>query len=833
MSPANFFSSKAKSFPARLVLALLLILQCQSLFAIPSGEVTDSIQRQDSINNPARWLAGKSAANLLKKRTADYYEHQAILKQGRNFILLKSEIETAWNFIGQGFDYDEVREEIKMMYTWRGMAVKDVIVHPDSILTARNLTTTAILVNELLNRTRNRVTQILAYHKSLGQIQSRLDSLAMNSILYKVPADPEALKDYTGKTNALDNKLEPVNHGLRLALDSIQRLETRIYTLKAILESDISDIESLRRKTYEEFEFKLSGRFKQPASKNNSAGQIIGYSWDKAALVLVFYIFNHYDKLVLMLLFIVGGYFYLIMLRKKCRVDGSLEQLNTRQHVLKYPFASATFMVIAIFQFFLPLPPIIFSGLIWILSAVLLSVIIRQSVSGFWFNIWLLFTLQFLLAFFDNLILKQSLFEQWGILLLSISGLATGVFILVKNRKNNKQDKVIMLAIGVMSLYELLSIYFNLTGGYDFAKSLMSNGLYTIVVAFLLLWTLRLWNETLRISYHYFHGSEEEKRPLTDLNFNNTFPGYFYLLFFAGWVVLIARTTYFYQSLFEPLKETLIVERHIGDFSFTYQSIVVFFFVLFLAGFIARIVSFISADPPESAGKSRNSGLGSWLLLVRIAIIAAGVTLAFISAGIPMDRFAIILGALSVGIGFGLQTLVNNLVSGLIIAFEKPVNVGDIVDFAGQTGKMKSIGIRSSVVTTWDGADVIIPNGDLLNQHLVNWTLGSSRRRFVLKLGVAYGTDLANTRQLLLDMMQKDSRILKNPEPVVLANEFSDSSVDFTLKFWVAHFSIGFDVKSDLILAIDVLFKEEGIVIPFPQRDVHIRSAIDPDEKKA
>jgi small-conductance mechanosensitive channel len=136
------------------------------------------------------------------------------------------------------------------------------------------------------------------------------------------------------------------------------------------------------------------------------------------------------------------------------------------------------------------------------------------------------------------------------------------------------------------------------------------------------------------------------------------------------------------------------------------------------------------------------------------------------------------------------------------------------------------------VVTTWDGADVIIPNGDLLNQHLVNWTLGSSRRRFVLKLGVAYGTDLANTRQLLLDMMQKDSRILKNPEPVVLANEFSDSSVDLTLKFWVAHFSIGFDVKSDLILAIDLLFKEEGIVIPFPQRDVHIRSAIDPDEKK-
>jgi small-conductance mechanosensitive channel len=177
-----------------------------------------------------------------------------------------------------------------------------------------------------------------------------------------------------------------------------------------------------------------------------------------------------------------------------------------------------------------------------------------------------------------------------------------------------------------------------------------------------------------------------------------------------------------------------------------------------------------------------------------------------------------------VGIGFGLQTLINNLVSGVIIAFEKPINVGDIVEITGQVGRMKSIGIRSSVVTTWDGADVIIPNGDLLNQHLVNWTLGSSRRRFSLPLGVAYGTDLEKTRQLLLGLMQKDQRILKNPEPVVMANEFNNSSVDLILKFWVGHFNIGFDVKSDLILAIDVLFKENGIVIPFPQQDVHIRS---------
>ena len=246
--------------------------------------------------------------------------------------------------------------------------------------------------------------------------------------------------------------------------------------------------------------------------------------------------------------------------------------------------------------------------------------------------------------------------------------------------------------------------------------------------------------------------------------------------------------------------------------------------MLVISGFIAKVVAFLGTDSAPGAGKTGKGGLGSWMLLIRIAIISVGVLLAFASAGIPMDKFAIILGALSVGIGFGLQTLVNNLVSGLIIAFEKPVNVGDIVDISGRNGRMKSIGIRSSVISTWDGADVIIPNGDLLNQHLVNWTLGSNRRRIELTLGVAYGTDLDKVCTLLMELMQSEPRILRNPAPFVLVNQFGNSSIDLSLKFWVPHFSMGLEVKSDLVLAIDKLFRTHGITIPFPQQDVYLHS---------
>jgi small-conductance mechanosensitive channel len=226
----------------------------------------------------------------------------------------------------------------------------------------------------------------------------------------------------------------------------------------------------------------------------------------------------------------------------------------------------------------------------------------------------------------------------------------------------------------------------------------------------------------------------------------------------------------------------------------------------------------------ERTRSKKGIELGSWILLLRIGIISIGLLIAFASAGIALDRITIIISALSVGIGFGMQTLINNLVSGIIIAFEKPISVGDVIEVAGKTGRMKSIGIRSSMVTTWDGSDVVIPNGDLLNQHLTNWTLGNSNARFEIIVGVAYGTNLKDVHQLIMELMNSHNKISKYPPPFIVFKEFASSSIDMSIKFWVAEYSDGIVVKSDLIVAIDKLFKEKNIVIPFPQQDVYVKA---------
>ncbi|MCX6323480.1 MAG: mechanosensitive ion channel [Sphingobacteriales bacterium] len=230
----------------------------------------------------------------------------------------------------------------------------------------------------------------------------------------------------------------------------------------------------------------------------------------------------------------------------------------------------------------------------------------------------------------------------------------------------------------------------------------------------------------------------------------------------------------------------------------------------------------VEKHQPENRGKK---GIGSLLLLVRIIIFSLGLFFAFAASGIPIDKMAIIFSALSVGIGFGLQTLVNNLVSGLIIAFEKPLNVGDLVDINGQSGIMKSIGFRSSVLSTWDGSDVIIPNGDMLNAHLINWTLSDTKRRADIKIGVAYSADLAQIKSLLEAVLNEDPRVLKYPASSIIFREFGSSAVECSVLFWidtVMHPWIF--IKSDIIQAIDKQFKKEGIEIPFPQQDIYIKT---------
>jgi potassium efflux system protein len=206
-------------------------------------------------------------------------------------------------------------------------------------------------------------------------------------------------------------------------------------------------------------------------------------------------------------------------------------------------------------------------------------------------------------------------------------------------------------------------------------------------------------------------------------------------------------------------------------------------------------------------------------------VIAAIIALRF--SGVSVASLAIIAGALSVGIGFGLQDIANNFISGLILLFERPIKSGDFVTIAGVEGFVRKISIRSTEIETLDRRNVIVPNSELISGQVTNWVLRDPHGRLTLDIGVAYGSDVELVQKLLVEAAMEHPDVIKEgraPGPKALFMEFGDSALKFELRVWIHRIEKRFDVVSGLNFAIDKAFRANGIQIPFPQRDLHVKT---------
>lgn len=196
-------------------------------------------------------------------------------------------------------------------------------------------------------------------------------------------------------------------------------------------------------------------------------------------------------------------------------------------------------------------------------------------------------------------------------------------------------------------------------------------------------------------------------------------------------------------------------------------------------------------------------------------------------AGMEFSNLAIVAGALSVGIGFGLQNIVNNFVSGLILLFERPIKTGDWIVVGDTEGYVVKISIRSTQIQTFDQADVIVPNSDLISGKVTNWMLRDPRGRVKIPISVAEGSDTALAKNLLLELAQQHALVVTDgsaPEPNVMFKSFGESGLNLELRCFIVNIDNRMQVLSDLNFAIDAAFRAHGIEMPYPQRDLHIRS---------
>jgi small-conductance mechanosensitive channel len=266
----------------------------------------------------------------------------------------------------------------------------------------------------------------------------------------------------------------------------------------------------------------------------------------------------------------------------------------------------------------------------------------------------------------------------------------------------------------------------------------------------------------------------------------------------------------------------------IGNTNFSLNVILTIVVTLILLFYLSSkieklIIRLLSAKSSENIGTSKAIGTIS-----RYVIIVVGVLIIFQSMGINMSTLNVLFGALGVGIGFGLQNVANNFISGLIILFERPIKVGDRIEVGEVNGDVIDISARATTINTNDNIAIIIPNSEFTSSKVINWSHSDRNVRFKIPVGVSYNEDPEVVRKILVEVAQNHPGVLKNPGPGVIFDEYGDSSLNFFLFVWTTNYiNRPRILKSELYFEIFKQFKEHGIEIPFPQRDLHFKSGFE------
>ena len=296
------------------------------------------------------------------------------------------------------------------------------------------------------------------------------------------------------------------------------------------------------------------------------------------------------------------------------------------------------------------------------------------------------------------------------------------------------------------------------------------------------------------------------------------------LLAIALWVAGTLKVFHVYEVVRDAVVAVLTARLRFGGLDVSLGDVVAFGLTLWLAVILARLLRVVLEARLDKQGRLPAGVPVAISKTVAYTVVAMGFLMAILASGMDVTRFTVILGTLSVGIGFGLQNVVNNFVSGLILLYERPIRVGDVIDVGTAMGTVTHIGIRSSTVSTFQGAEVVLPNSILVSNQLTNWTLSNHLRRIEIDVGVAYGSDVAKVQELLLAAAQSDAAVLGDPPPVALFTGLGDSALNFQLRCWTAQFDRYLAVASDVRAAVVAKLDAAGISIPFPQRDLRVVS---------
>ncbi len=659
---------------------------------------------------------------------------------------------------------------------------------------------------------------LLSYYTVLVGLTTQIRGMAVDSSTRNLPVDSTLRQLYVRQLKDLQSKwrsTDTVTKRILLRVDVLQSRVSGQYFEVVELQKQIKGlITSYTKKAFGNeygYLWDPSARAPGQALKQRSFASALNTS----GRVLQYYFSNNWQRVALQSLFFVA--FILWTLINLGRLRRNNPDATQRLKYIRHVAVLSSLVIVFTIAPFVDLqqrPPVQFIQLLQCLLTLALSALVL----GKWPRPLYLSWLFIAGLFFIHLIVGFASIGQFhvrlGMLLLDLLALVAGIVFFREIKKSHTFFPKYFRGIIVLYLALLaMAILCNLMGRVTLARISETAAMSGLILATGLVVFMDIFLDAI---YLQLEADKKSRRFTAYLNYENVGSHILRILtVLAGlfWFINLAQNLNLYDTVHDSVSDFLTEERNIGSASFTIGSILIFFFIIWLSNIMQKYIGYFFGDSGDDLQPEKKSKLGTSILLVRLLVLTAGFLLGVTASGIPLDRVTIVIGALGVGIGLGLQNIVNNLVSGVILAIERPIQVGDLIDVGNSSGRVKEIGIRSTRVVTADGAEVVIPNGDMLSQKLVNWTLSNNHLRVEIDLKLADGTNLSRVQEIILASLAENHEVLKTPEPRVLFRSINQSGADLQVLFWANDINNWVQVKSDCIQKIYEICRQENLVV--------------------
>lgn len=666
---------------------------------------------------------------------------------------------------------------------------------------------------ELQQKFENYWTRLNESDERIVKIRKGNKAIINDTVFRKLIKDSLLIKEFRPQLKELKNKWVTTDSLLRANIDSLNNWKKGIVEKRMLVSKDLILVNERLNKSGVSLLGKEHSRLWDSTSDDKQQMQTYFQEKFNAEQKAFSYYFSYSFGSTFMLLVLGGLLLWWISFNLKYlkRVH-QMESLEIFQ--FRYLNQGAILPVIVLIlniaiaiNLYAPALFIEFTHLILLIA---LTILFKKVWSSKAFRNWLLLVALFVMFSFMDLFVEVSRFQRCIFILVNLASIRFGLAYLKTIQEEMYIKGLLKYAKILFLTLNILAVIFNVFGRVSLAHTLSLAAVIALTQVVALSVFLKIILEMITLQIYAIRIRRGIVKIFDFRNLEKNLKKPFMLLIVYLWIIVIASNLNLSNIFYDSISSLLTTQNKIGNFSFTVGNILLFLLIVWIAHIIQKYVAYFFGEIDDEDEETINKKQHSKLLITRLLLLILGYLLAISAAGIPLDKITIVLGALGVGVGLGLQNIVNNFVSGVILIFDKPIQIGDVIDVGSQSGRVKTIGLRTTKIDTSNGAEVIVPNGNILSQNIVNWTYTNNSKLVDMSFTLQGEISQEQIKATIISSIKEIPTIYSEKEPRLFYNFISDTKYQLKIQFWCNIYRTEAAISEARIVLYEE-FKKQGV----------------------